>query len=313
MVAKKLSKNSAVKDVDIFVPPPPQPLADPNAKIQYTRAKFGEHVEATALKLLGSTVFGICMTVGLHWYKGMIIGLAMQTVMGPLNLFENAFAKAIIVGGGFKSTDDSEDAVTAFKKLRMFGEKYRDELSEKDDIVDKDGAKVILKKEKGKNKSSEKPKAFEDLLLDTWDEGAKANIGPLVKAFKKDNINYKTKESGWTPLMIMAAIGAEGSNEAIKKMKSMGAIASVTDKEGWNALHWAAFHGSAGGAMTLMDVYDGMKLGLHLVKDLEGMTPLDHAVKEKNDDVASFLKSKIEAAIKGEDGIADQSGIRKRK
>jgi len=314
MVAKKIGAISSLKDIDIYVPPPPQPLADPNAKPQYTRAKFGEHAEKAAFKLLGSTMFGICMTVGLHWYKGMIIGLAMQTVMGPLNLFENAFVKALIVGGGTKSSNDSEDSVAAFRKLRMFGEKYRDELTEKDDIIDGEGNKVVLKKEKSKNKGSEKSKSFEDLLLDTWDEGTKADIGPLVKALKKDNINYKTKESGWTPLMVMAAIGAEGSNETIKKMKSMGASVTLTDKEGWNALHWAAFHGSAGGAMALMDVFDGMKLGLHLVKDLEGMTPLEHAIKEKNEDVASFLKSKIEAATKtDEDGIADQSGIRKRK
>ncbi len=286
-------------------------MADPNAKPQYTRAKVGEYAVNAAFKLLGSTIFGICMTVGLHWYKGMIIGLAMQTVMGPLNLMENAFAKAIIVGGGFKSSKDNEEAVSAFRKLRMFGEKYRDEMTDKDDIVDSTGAKIVLKK--SKPKASEKPKSFEDLLLDTWDDGTKADIGPLVKALKKDNINHKTKESGWTPLMIMAAIGAEGSNDAIKKMKTLGASASLTDKEGWNALHWAAFHGSASGAMALMDVFDGMKLGLHLAKDLEGMTPLDHAVKEKNDDVASFLKSKITAALTGQDGIADQSGIRKRK
>lgn len=319
MVAKKIS-TSSLKDVEIFVPPPPQPLADPNAKPQYTRTTLGEHATSAASKLLGSTLFGICMTLGLHYYKGMIIGIAMQTVMGPLNLFENTLAKSILLGGGLKSGgEDGEDPTASFKKRRMFGEKYREELSDKDDIVDSDGAKVVLKKEKGTlgsgKSKKDKSKSFEELLLDTWDGGHTADIGPLVKALKKDNMNYKTKESGWTPLMIFAAIGAEGSKDAIKKMKSLGASATLTDKEGWNALHWAAFHGSASGAMALMDAFDGMKLGLHLVKDLEGMTPLDHAVKEKNDDVASFIKSKIEVAIgKGteEAGIADQSGLRKR-
>merc|ERR1739844_671839 len=146
-------------------------------------------------------------------------------------------------------------------------------------------------KKGGKDASSKaKVKSFEDVLLDTWDEGAKADIAPLMKILKKENVNYKTKESEWTPLMIMAAIGAKGASDAIKKMKSLGASATITDKEGWNALHWAAFHGSKEGAVTLMEVFDGMKLGLHLVKDLEGMTAQDHAVKEENTDIAAFLK-----------------------
>lgn len=253
-----------------------------------------------------STISGVFMTVGLHWYKGMIIGLAMQSVMGPFNLFENTFAKTILMG----MPKDEE----SFKKARMFKEKYRSELTENDEIVDADGKVVILKKEKVSKKGAKggsKVKSFEDVLLDTWDEGAKADIAPLMKIVKKENVNYKTKESGWTPLMIMAAIGAKGANDAIKKMKALGASATITDKEGWNALHWAAFHGSKEGAMTLMEVFDGMKLGLHLVKDLEGMTALDHADKENNTDITAFLKSKIEEAITT--GISEQEGLRKRK
>ena len=236
----------------------------------------------------------------------MIIGLAMQTVMGPFNLFENSLAKSILVEGAPKDEE-------SFKKRRMFNEKYKSELTEKDEILDADGKVVIMKKEKANKKggSKSKVKSFEDVLLDTWDEGAKADIAPLMKIVKKENVNYKTKESEWTPLMIMSAIGAEGANDAIKKMKNLGAKATVTDKEGWNALHWAAFHGSKEGAMTLMEVFGGMKLGLQLVKDLEGMTPLDHAVKENNTDVAGFLREKIEGALTS--GIADQEGIRKRK
>ncbi len=246
------------------------------------------------------------MTVGLHWYKGMIVGLAMQAVMGPFNLFENSFAKTILF-----SMPKDEDS---FKEARMFKEKYKNELSDNDEIVDAEGNTIVMKKEKSSKKGGAKSKAksFEDLLLDTWDEGTKADIAPLMKLLKKENVNHKTKDSGGTPLMIMTAIGAKGATDAMKKMKSLGASATITDKEGWNALHWAAFHGCKEGAVTLMEVFDGMKLGLHLVKDAEGMTPLDHAVKENNNDIAVFLKNKIEGAISA-GGISAQEGIRKRK
>jgi len=252
------------------------------------------------------------MTCGLHWYKGMIIGLGMQSVMGPFNLLENAFAKAILMGGGTPADDGDEQTL---RKRRIFGEKYRDEVSDKDEIVDGEGVPVKLGKQKplkiekeGKGSVS----SFETLLLDTWDEGTEADIAPLMKALKKDNINFKTSANGWTPLMIMAAIGAKGSSDAIKKMKALGAKPTATDKEGWNALHWAAFHGSLDGAKSIMTVFDGMRLELYLVKDLEGKTALDHAEGEKNDDIASYLKTKIDSTI-SKDTDAEQEGIRKRK
>lgn len=311
MAAAKISK-SKLKDKEIFVPPPPQPFADPNAKVQYTKTTLGAHVLSAAKKLGFSTLSGVGMTVGLHWYKGMIIGLAMQTIMGPLNLMESAFAKYILLGGVMDDNDD--DKGEGKKAPRLFGEKHRNEMTDKDEIIDTEGKLITLKKEKAAGKKT-KAKPFADILLDTWDDGAKADIGPLMKAMKKDNVNFKTKESSWSPLMIMTAIKAEGSIDAMKKLKTLGASASMTDKDGWNALHWAAFHGSVDGATTLMDEFDGMKLGLHLVKDLEGLTPLDHAVKENNIDVATYLKNKLEVAINTDKvaGIAEQEGIRKRK
>lgn len=304
MVATKLSK-SKLKDEEIYVAPPPNPF-DPDAKTQYTKTTIGEQALAMAKKLGMSSISGIFMTVGLHWYKGMIVGLAMQTAMGPFNLFENPLAKSILIQGLPKDDDE-------MKKRRMFNEKYKEELTENDEIVDAEGKVTVLKKERRAKKGikDSSVKSFEDILLDTWDEGAKADITPLMKLMKKGNVNYKTSESEWTPLMIMAAIGANGATEAMKKMKTLGASATFTDKEGWNALHWAAFHGCKEGAETIMEVFDGMKLGLHLAKDLEGMTPLDHAVKENNTDIASFLKSKIEGAISS--GIAENEGLRKRK
>lgn len=308
MAAAKINK-SKLKDKEIFVPPPPQPFADPNAKIRYTRTTLGEHAVASAKKLGFSSVSGLFMTVGLHWYKGMIIGLAMQTVMGPLNLMENSFAKTILLRGT-KNLESNDDEKEGEKKPRFFDEKYRNELSDKDEIVDKDGNLVTLKKEKALAKKS-KPKSFADILLDTWDDGEQADIESLMKALKKDNVNFKTKK-GWSPIMIMSAIKAKGSVVAMKKMKSMGASVSMTDVDGWNALHWACFHGSLDGAKTIIEEFDGMNLGLHLVKDAEGLTPLDNAIQEQNKEVISYVQGKVENNI-ASSGIAEEEGIRKRK
>merc|ERR1712232_265935 len=65
------------KNKVIYVPPPPTPFADPNApNKKFTEKKFGDHVLTTARSLLTSTLFGIAMTVGLHMYKKMVMGIA---------------------------------------------------------------------------------------------------------------------------------------------------------------------------------------------------------------------------------------------
>jgi Phosphate transporter (Pho88). len=56
LVSKKLA-GSKFKDTVIYVPPPPQPLADPNAKPQYKQSTFGEQATKTATSLLTSTFF----------------------------------------------------------------------------------------------------------------------------------------------------------------------------------------------------------------------------------------------------------------
>ena len=272
--------------------------------MQYKQTTFGEHAASTAKSLLTSTLFGIAITSGLHFYKGMIVGLAMQSIMGPLNLFENKFAKAILFGGEFKEGDTP-------KSRKMFDEKYREEMTKDDEVVDAEGKILVLSKKDAKDaKKSSKAPTFEEILLDTWDEGDKADVTAVMTALNKNNANFKTKENGWTPLMVMAAIGAEKAEDVIKKLKELGANASIVDGEGWNALHWAAFHGSASGAKFVLEVY-GTKAGLQDVKDKEGKTPLQHAKDEGNDDVAKAIEEATSAADTA--GIADKDGLRKRK
>lgn len=301
--AQKIA-SSKFKELTIYVAPPPSPFGDQEKK-QYKEVKFGPHCATTARQLLTSTFFGIVMTSGLHWYKGMIVGLAMQSVMGPLNFLENKFAKALLFGGALK---DGETP----KSRNLFDEKYREDITKDDEIIDEKGDVVSLRKKEIPAATAPKKTSvsFEDLLLDTWDEGEKADVGPLVAALTAKNANFKTKENGWTPLMILVALGAEKCGEAIKKLKDVGANANIVDGEGWNALHWAAFHGSASGAKNLLDVF-GTKSGLQDVKDKEGKTPLKHANAEGNADVAKVIEEATTGA--GDSGLADKDGLRKRK
>jgi hypothetical protein len=282
----------------VILPNTVQPFADPNAKKKYTEVAYGAHVLSTARSLLGSTLFGLCMTVGLHIYKGMVVGLAIQTIMGPMNLIENALVKALLLGKGINAQD------------KIFEEKSASELTPEDEVVDGSGNPVARQVVNGTAasataKSSNSPASFEELLLDTWDAGTKADVAALVAATNKKNCNHRTKESGWTPLMILAGLSAKGVTIGIRQVKELGGNPAIVDQEGWNALHWAAFHGGVEGARELVK-----DTALLSVKDKEGKAPLDMAKAEGNDEVVKLLEAGIEAA--SSNAKAD-SGLRKRK
>ena len=208
------------------------PREEASYKTQYSEKMLGDHLFTTARGLVGSTLFGILMTAGLHVWKGMVVGLAIQSVMCPFNLAENALVCAVFLKGGLGN----------LKEKRIFGEKLREEIGEKDEVVDGEGNVIVLTKEKaitkGKESAKNEKKSFEDMLLDTWDLGADADIKPLMGMLNKKNINFATSENGWTPIMIMSGLGAKSAIGAMRQMKGLGANPEQVDKEGWNALHW---------------------------------------------------------------------------
>jgi hypothetical protein len=234
------------------------------------------------------------MTVGLHWYKGMIVGLAMQTIMGPLTLAENALIKALILGNGIKVED------------KIFDEKTAQELTAEDEIVDGSG-NPVARAPGGGTITSGGTASFEDLMLDTWDSGNKADVGALMTQVNKKNCNSRSKENGWTPLMILSGLNAKGTASAIRQVKELGGNPAIVDAEGWNSLHWAAFHGSIEAAKELIK-----DIALLSVKDKEGKLPLDMAKAEGNEDVAKFLEICTDTAATSDKSSGD-AGLRKRK
>lgn len=226
------------------------------------------------------------MTVGLHYYRGMVMGLAIQAVMAPLNLIENPLIKALFLGNGLSAEG------------RIFGEKTVTELTENDEIVDEQGNSVVRQAVQSESAATTAAAAtagktttqtLEEILLDTWDAGSKADLAPLMAALNKKNCNYQTKEDSWTPLMVLAGLGAKGTASAIRQLlDGLGANPAICDKEGWNALHWAAFHGSIEGAKELRK-----EVKLLSSKDKEGLTPLEIARKENNDLVADIFEAAV--------------------
>uniref|UniRef100_A0A7S2PFT9 Uncharacterized protein n=1 Tax=Leptocylindrus danicus TaxID=163516 RepID=A0A7S2PFT9_9STRA len=279
MTASKFAQTEAGKKV-IFVPPAAQPFADPNEKgKKYKQIALGAHVQATAKSLLTSTLFSMCFTSGLHFYRGMVTGMAIQVVMGPFNLFENPLMRLFVLGHDASAT-------------RLFEEKHsRDELEPEDSIEDEDGNEIMAA---GTIKDSANG-GLDEALLDAWDAGDKADVGNLMALLTKTNINDATKENGWAPLMVLSGLACKGTASAMRQMKELGVDVLKKDGEGWNALHWACFHGSMEAAKVLLspDDFDGIAIGMHEVKDNEGKTPLDLAKAEKNDDVAEIVAKAI--------------------
>lgn len=215
------------------------------------------------------------------------MGLAIQVVMGPLGLYENVLARTIVLRGVKALTPGNA----------IFDEKTIEDLTMDDEVVDAEGNPVVRSqvgaaKSKSIKNNTEKPVngstavSLEELLLDTWDQGVKANLAPLLAALNEKNVNYQTEDQRWTALMIISGLNCPGVAAAIQLLRSdYKADLTIKDNDGWTALHWAAFHNSEVAAKELSN-----ETALLTVKDKEGKTPEETAKAECNDTVAAILK-----------------------
>ncbi|GMH57546.1 hypothetical protein TrLO_g15228 [Triparma laevis f. longispina] len=290
------NKLSSLKDPSqtVYIEKAKSFMEDPAAPKKFTKGKKKEVYSSKFNELLSSSCMGVLMTCGLHYYKGMVMGLAIQCVMGPFNLYDNAVIGAMLWG----KADIGE--------LKELTEEMT--LIEVDDA----GKETVVREGKGGEKKEEVKKIkeempqelFEELLLDTWDQAGSANLKPLIQAVSKKSVKHTTREFGWTPLMVFCGLGgAVGFEEGIRKCVEMGADIKVKDEEGWTALHWCAYHGNASAVEVLKET-----CGIDSVKDIkdkEGKTVQDLCVEEKNDDVWEVIKG-------GKKG-GEEGGLKKRK
>jgi len=73
-------------------------MDDPNAPKKYIKSTRGVHYAAKLSEFRNSTLMGIVMTTGLHYYKGMVMGLCMQCVMAPFNAYDNKLIQWAVLG-----------------------------------------------------------------------------------------------------------------------------------------------------------------------------------------------------------------------
>lgn len=289
----RLKMQAEAKDTGtIYVPKAPGMFEPPDGPKKYTKSNLDKLQNEKLQELIQSSGMSVLMTVGLHYYKGMVIGLAMQSVMGPFGLYENPLVQKYIFGSK--------------KDGRYFSEKKPSEITDEDSIVEMVGMEEkVIKAGKGsgltdsvsgtdKKNDDAKPaaieenkggkKSFEDVLLDTWDMAAEANLPALTKVLTRGNVNNTTLENKWTPLMVICGLkGAAGVSSAVAECAKLGADEAAVDVEGWTALHWAAFHGSADAARALCDNFDIEEI--KEIKDKEGKTIKMLCEEEKNMDV----------------------------
>ena len=217
----------------------------------------------------------------------MVMGLAIQTLMGPLNLVENALVRTVLVRGTAALTPETAifDETTALDESSAAAAEY--------EIVDEQGNPVVRRAASNKQKTIQannttgtETSSLEDILLDTWDQGVKANLKPLLSAISEQNVNYQTSGDRWTALMIVSGLNCPGAASAIQELRTKyKADVSLTDKDGWTALHWAAFHNSEIAAQELRN-----ETTLLSVKDKDGKTPEETAKAEGNDAIVALLQ-----------------------
>lgn len=131
--------------------------------------------------------------------------------------------------------------------------------------------------------------SFEAVLLEAWGSGC---VNALVQRLDRANCNYTTMVNKWTPLMILAGLDKTCDDQEpnpIKKAISMGADPYIKDKRGFNALHWAAFYGSAQAAQELAQYGKLVE-----ASDKDGRTPLMIARQESNAHVVQVIEESMQ-------------------
>lgn len=113
-------------------------------------------------------------------------------------------------------------------------------------------------------------KSLVDLFNDAWNTGDLSILQAAVsKCIEDDLVNQpiKIEEDLWTPLMIACGLNA---SDSVRELLQNGAQIDSKDKEGWNCLHWAAFHNAD----------DAIEALLHNVSEATAKTLWDSETNE---------------------------------
>ncbi|OQS01146.1 hypothetical protein ACHHYP_01787 [Achlya hypogyna] len=269
------SKVEARKDeTKIFVPTPKSPLDTSTENSPLTETTYYAHELAKAKEFIQQTCIGAAISSFIHLKFGVNQVVVIQSVMIPLNLYDNVILKKHVFGiGGPRYWDE-----------RLEGESLNAPVAAGDKPAVEDKADA-------KKTAAKKSVNAADAIVKAWDMGVEANFEGLMSILlKNDQVKTKTSD-GWTALMV-ACGSALDTEDIIKRLVKAGVPVREADNDGWTALHWCAFHGRPEAAQTLLAAVSAEDAAFLLAaKDNQGRTPSEVATEEDNADVAEIIAS----------------------
>ena len=90
-----------------------------------------------------------------------------------------------------------------------------------------------------------------------------------------------------------------GDMKTVGTLLQLGADPLLQDGEGWNALHWAAFHSNVGAVEVMMESASASVLRMLVQKNKQGQTPIELAEKEQQEDFVAWLRAAVRWARRG--------------
>lgn len=85
-----------------------------------------------------------------------------------------------------------------------------------------------------------------------------------------------------------------GDVNCVLKLVQAGVDLKLKDDQGWNCLHWAAYHSNVAAIEILLEKYDALAVMSLLVdKNNDGLTPLELATKENQDDFVAWVRTAV--------------------
>jgi hypothetical protein len=237
-----------------------------------TETTYYNHESAKAKEFIQQTIIGACISSFIHFKFGVNQVVVIQSVMVPLNLYDNVILKKHVFGiGGPRHWEE-----------RLEGESLNSAVSS--------SAPNAIPPAVAQGKGKKGPNASE-AIMKAWDMGVEANFEGLMSILSKGN-QVKTKTSdGWTALMVACGSPID-TEDIIKRLVKLGVPIRDADNDGWTALHWCAFHGRPEAAQTLLSSIPKADADfLKQAKDSQGRTAAEVAAEEENADVADIITS----------------------
>lgn len=193
-----------------------------------------EHEQTMVKERSGGAFMKAAMPFITSQFMGIHVSILMALVTVPLDLWEDPLVRKYVLG---------------WTTPNAYGEKYTDPTGRSAAAVTgtvTDGSTA------GVAGGTARDDDYEEAIFRTWESQDPVEI-PIFEqllAVQGKDPNYGSAEQGWTAMHVVAGSPQNGRREFIRLLE-LGCKPSVADKDGWTALHWAAFHGNVLAAQVL--------------------------------------------------------------